>query len=970
MTRRRPETSPAPRTRTALLAAVTLLLVIGPTTSRDARAAAARGTITEVRVVGNGTIAEDNIRRLIQSRPDRPFDSALANADVKRLMDKGWFSDVQAEVVEDPERRDGIILVFKVVEMPVVQAVEYRGRSKLRLRDLESATGLKPGSRADHVRNMLGVNQIRRVYEEKGYAMAEVRLLEGGKAGDTRVIFEIFEGPKCKITSVAFVGNELVSDATLKTKVRTKPFFGFGGLYRRDDIEEDARTLRQYYMGMGYFEVKVSYAIKPSSNLGERVVEYAIWEGVQYKVRDISFEGNEQIATDTLGQGLMLHSGQPFRQETFEADVKRIEEKYGEIGCIDAMVDVDRKFADPEKQPGVVDLVYKIQEGEPYTLGRFMVQGNRTTRDAVVRREAELAGLVPGEPLNLKRVELYRKRLSNLGYFVADPGQGKPIDIRLINRRSADRPYGELRNLDMGEVIQARMQDPGPEPLGLDPLGPVPGFDDEPAFPDSPPAPDAAPGLEIPPPEFDLVPPGPAPELLPAPAAPMVAPGPGLDEEIPFGAGDLFAPPIDQPLPPIAVPMAPGVGGAFGVPADGGRPMGPPLGEGEPPGLFPSMPGANMTDVGPDRNDPFPQRSFADIVTQVEEQPTGRLMLGVGANSYQGLTGSFILHERNFDIMAIPRSWREVTNGQAFRGAGQDFRIELTPGTLINRALVSFRDPYLFNLPAGYAIGFGASGYVFNRQYPGTFSESRGGGRFSLGSQVGTSTYVDVAARVENVRLYDFYLPAPAEYLAAEGNTFLTTIRPSLRFDNRNDPFAPNKGQYLEAAFEQGWGDFTFPKLTLEGRQYFTLGSRPDGTGKRILTMRGFAGFTGQDTPVYEQFFAGDFRTMRGFSYRGVGPFELGRNTGGIMSLIGSVEYQFPWLANDKLQQVIFSDFGTVEDEFAINDFRVTIGTGLRVYLPQQMFGPLPLAFDLAYPIVKGPDDREQMFTFFIGAFW
>lgn len=968
MTRRRPETSPTPGAAPAhrgpglalLAAAVALVLALG--LMERAALAAARGTITEVRIVGNDSIAEDNIRRLIQSRPDRPFDAALANADVKRLMDKGWFSDVQAEVVEDPERRDGLVLVFKVIEMPVLRAIEYRGRSKLRLRDLESATGLKPGSRADHVRHMLAVNQIRRIYEEKGYALAEVRLLEGGKPGDTQAIFEIFEGPKCRITDVEFVGNELVTDATLKTKVRTKPLFGFGGLYRREDIEEDARTLRQYYMSMGYFEVKVSYAIKPASNLGERVVEYAIWEGVQYKVRDVAFEGNEQIATDLLREGLMLHSGQPFRQEVFDADVKRIEEKYGEIGCIDAMVDVERKFADPEKQPGVVDLVYKIQEGEPYTLGRFLVQGNRTTRDSVIRREAEMAGLVPGEPLNLKRVELYRQRLSNLGYFVADPAQGKPIDIRLIGRRSADRPYGEVRELDMGEVIQARMQDPGPEPVDLDPLGPLPGFDDEPAFPDSPPVPDAAPALEIPPPEFDLAPPG-----------PMVAPGPGLEDDVPFGAGDLFAPPADQPLPPIAVPMAPvapGPGGAFGVPADGGRPMGPPIGEGEPPGLFPSMPGGNMTNVGPDRNEPFPQRSFADLVTQVEEQPTGRLMFGVGANSYQGLTGSFILHERNFDITALPRSWSDITNGRAFRGAGQDFRIELMPGTLINRALVSFRNPYLFDLPGGYAIGFGASGYVFNRQYPGTFSESRGGGRFSLGSQVGTSTYVDVAARVENVRLYDYYLPAPAEYLAADGNTLLATLRPSIRFDNRNDPFAPNKGQYAEFAFEQGWGDFTFPKVTVEGRQYFTLGSRPDGTGKRILTMRGFAGFTGRDTPVYEQFFAGDFRTMRGFSYRGVGPFVLGRNTGGIMSLIGSVEYQFPWLANDKLQQVIFSDFGTVEDEFHINDFRVTVGTGLRVFLPRQMFGPLPLAFDLGIPVVKGPQDREQLFTFFIGAFW
>ena len=70
----------------------------------------------------------------------------------------------------------------------------------------------------------------------------------------------------------------------------------------------------------------------------------------------------------------------------------------------------------------------------------------------------------------------------------------------------------------------------------------------------------------------------------------------------------------------------------------GGSPA-PPVGAGEPPGSFPSIPGMNMTDVSPDRNDPFPNRSFADIVTSVEEAPTGRFMIGVGANSFQGLMG-------------------------------------------------------------------------------------------------------------------------------------------------------------------------------------------------------------------------------------------------------------------------------------------------------------------------------------------
>ena len=56
----------------------------------------------------------------------------------------------------------------------------------------------------------------------------------------------------------------------------------------------------------------------------------------------------------------------------------------------------------------------------------------------------------------------------------------------------------------------------------------------------------------------------------------------------------------------------------------------------------------NMTNVGPDHNDPFPNRSFADIIASVDEAPTGRFMIGVGANSYQGLTGNIQIYRKEF----------------------------------------------------------------------------------------------------------------------------------------------------------------------------------------------------------------------------------------------------------------------------------------------------------------------------------
>jgi outer membrane protein insertion porin family len=40
----------------------------------------------------------------------------------------------------------------------------------------------------------------------------------------------------------------------------------------------------------------------------------------------------------------------------------------------------------------------------------------------------------------------------------------------------------------------------------------------------------------------------------------------------------------------------------------------------------------------------------------------------------------------------------------------------------------------------------------------------------------------------------------------------------------------------------------------------------------------------------------------------------------------------------------------------------VSIGTGLRLYIPQ--LGPVPIAFDFGFPVVSEEDDDTRMFSF------
>ncbi|MFM1802219.1 MAG: hypothetical protein RJA81_1571, partial [Planctomycetota bacterium] len=388
------------------------------------------GTIVDIQIEGNQTVDTAEVLRKLSSRVGRPLERKSIENDIRSLLDSSWFSDVQP-FYDKSQDGSGYVLIFKVREMAKIGKVEYRGASAIKVKKLEEATGIKPGGRTDGIKTRLGVAAIERLYHEKGYLKATVKLISGDKPGDSDVIYEIFEGPKYTISKVDIVGNTYVSDAVLKTKIKSKPAILalIGGSFSREELEEDARKLREYYQGQGFFEIAISPLDEPDGDLGSRKITFVISEGPQYKVRDIRFEGNEKLSIEELRTGLALHSNQPFRDDYRDADRKNLLTKYGEIGCIDARIDVEPKFT---TEPGIVDLVYNISEGDQYLLGEIIIKGNERTREKVVRREASMAGLVPGEPLNANLLETFQKRLAGTQYFVASPEMGRPINVNII----------------------------------------------------------------------------------------------------------------------------------------------------------------------------------------------------------------------------------------------------------------------------------------------------------------------------------------------------------------------------------------------------------------------------------------------------------------------------------------------------------------------------------------------------------
>ena len=393
------------------------------------------------------------------------------------------------------------------------------------------------------------------------------------------------------------------------------------------------------------------------------------------------------------------------------------------------------------------------------------------------------------------------------------------------------------------------------------------------------------------------------------------------------------------------------------VPAPGmnntGRPMGgapifdPPLG----PDAF----------LGP--NPAYDPARTADVIIRAEEAQTGRFQFGLGVNSDAGVTGSIVVDERNFDWRKTPTSFDDIWNGRAWRGAGQGFRIEAMPGSQVQRYMVSFSDPYLFDT----RVSMNLSAYLFNRIYR-DWDEQRIGGRVGFGYRLTPDLSTSVSLRMEDVDIYDPRVLGVQALDEVIGSNDVYTGSWSIVHDTRDIAFAPTEGHLFEINLEQAFGEFNYSRAEVDLRQYFLLAQRPDGSGRHTLGFSGKAGFSGSDTPIFENFFAGGFSTLRGFRFRRTGPKDGDVFTGGPFRLLGSVEYMFPITADDMVKGVLFTDVGAVEESTKVvwEDFDVSPGFGLRISVPA--LGQAPIALDFAFPVNRADTDETQVFSFFVGA--
>lgn len=340
-----------------------------------------------------------------------------------------------------------------------------------------------------------------------------------------------------------------------------------------------------------------------------------------------------------------------------------------------------------------------------------------------------------------------------------------------------------------------------------------------------------------------------------------------------------------------------------------------------------------------------------DLVVDVKEAKTGSFSFGGGYSTVDQLIGFVELDQRNFDFSNWPN----------FTGGGQRVTARAEIGSSRNNMLLSFTEPWLFDYPISGGFDLYRSQYNRSSSTGYAYDQTTVGGKLRLGKEL--SEYVSAASyyRLENVDIGNMQDDISADLKAEEGSSVLSVIGGSLTNDHRDSTISPTKGWMLTGLADLAGGpvagDKDFYRLESRGAYYvpFRFNSVLEFSGKvGMVSPYGDS----NKVPIFERYFAGGARTIRGYRERSVGPIDSVNTDpiGGEGIMLGSVEYTIPLI--DVIKFATFFDTGTVtskyEDIFS-DQLYSGAGIGFRVKTP---IGPMNL--DYGIPLNKEPGEEKR----------
>lgn len=437
-----------------LLIALSALLV--PSALRAQTASGSQMPVVEdiqIRFDGFQNVSTENVRSHIQQPVGAPYDPTLIDSSIRALYQSGYF-----EFIESRERRldnGNIELQFMIVPKYRIGRLEFEGQEYLDREDLIEESGLKVGDPLDEVQIKKGSIKIFEYLQKKGFPNASVdfSITRSEKEGVAVVTFKVHEGDRMKIDNILFTGNDHISASDLRGQMQTSEYIflwswlaGTGRL-RADVFETDLEKLRDYFRNHGYLDVKIpeSQVQLQYPDPGWLDIVINVEEGRQYHIGTITIDGNTLFSEEELKTyALTLRTGDIFSPKAIDDNIQNLRDYYGRLGYLDTNVRLERA---PNITTGVIDITFRITEGEKFFVEGITLQGNTKTRNDVIVRELALA---PGDVFDSVRMRASQSRLQNTRYFTQVNLSPEPSNIPNQRKLRISVEEGNTGNLTFG----------------------------------------------------------------------------------------------------------------------------------------------------------------------------------------------------------------------------------------------------------------------------------------------------------------------------------------------------------------------------------------------------------------------------------------------------------------------------------------------------------------------------------------
>jgi outer membrane protein insertion porin family len=372
--------------------------------------------VSAVELGGIERVDKQTVLNQLHVKAGQPLDPQAVAEDVRRVWAMGLFDDVRVGLRQAGPRT--VIVHYQVLERPSIAGVEVRGNAAQSDEDVLKVVDLRVNNLYSAADAQANVQKIKDMYAEEGYFLATVtHHVEPQPGNQVKVVFDVQERSEVKVRHIELLGNEGVTDADIKTVLRTQEgsilsAISKSGNFKRELLDYDAQIMQYLYLTRGYIQAKIEDpVVSLSPDMKYITVTIRIHEGPQFRVGKVTVIGESVVPIEDLQKALTLKSGDIFNYANVQADGQKLAGAQKNFGFAHATVSNESV---PDMEAKTVDWTYHVQKGKKVYFGQIVMQGGTSTRDKVIRRELQIS---EGELYSEQKLELSKARVQRLGFF-------------------------------------------------------------------------------------------------------------------------------------------------------------------------------------------------------------------------------------------------------------------------------------------------------------------------------------------------------------------------------------------------------------------------------------------------------------------------------------------------------------------------------------------------------------------------